>query len=38
MTSRAVWGAERAVVEKGQDDGGTSHNGKPSRDVRVGNR
>ena len=38
MTSRAVWSVERTAVERGQDDGGTSHNGKPSRDVGVGNR
>ena len=28
MTSRAVWGVEKEVVERGQEDGGTSHNGK----------
>ena len=38
MTSRAVWGTEKTVMERGRDDGGTSHNGKPSRDVGVGNR
>ena len=38
MTSRAVWGVEKEVVERGQEDGGTSHNGKPSRGEGVGNK
>ena len=33
MTGRAVWGNEKTKVKKGRDDGGTSHNGKPSRNV-----
>ena len=37
MTSRAVWSVEKEV-ERGQEDGGTSHNGKPSRGEGVGNK
>ena len=32
MTGRAVWSNEITRVKKGRD-GGTNHNGKPSRNV-----
>ena len=34
MTGRAVWSKEISKVKKGRD-GGTNHNGKPSRNVEL---